>query len=63
MPNQQPRRGHCVAAFNLSMELTEVVIFGGNTAMKDYRHIAATSVLQFGKIVYHSIIIVMTICS
>ena len=51
VPNLQPRRAHCVAAFNLSLGTTEVVIFGGNTRfpIEDDNDIADTRVLRFGE--------------
>ena len=51
IPNLQPRRGHCVAAFSLSPGIIEVVIFGGSTSYPatSYNAIADTKVLRFGE--------------
>ena len=56
MPGLQPRFDHCGAAFIISPELTEVVVFGGCPEWpSDYKYdsdlipLADTTILRFGK--------------
>ncbi len=43
----QPRDSHCAAAFVISSELTEVVLFGGNDQYK--RCLSDTTILRIGE--------------
>ncbi len=45
--SSQPRRNHCAAAFVISSELTEIVIFGGH---HQHDHILSdTTILRLSK--------------
>ena len=54
MSNLEARECHCAGALVLSSRLTEVIIFGGRD--RDYGHLAATTVLRFGKYTFSFIV-------
>ncbi len=43
----QPRYGHCAAAFVISSEFTEVVLFGGDEELNC--HLSDTTILRIGE--------------
>ncbi len=43
----QPRYGHCAAAFVISSELTEVVLFGGLD--QHNRYLSETTIIRIGE--------------